>query len=43
MRYRVSVKSEGERSTVTVLDDKGQQQTNDIAKRILNLLMDDLR
>ncbi len=43
MRYRVSVKSEGTRSTVTVLDDKGQQQTNDIAKRILNLLMDDLR
>ena len=43
MRYRVSVKSEGERSTVMVLDDKGQQQTNEIAKRILNLLMDDLR
>ncbi|MCV2364066.1 outer membrane protein assembly factor BamC [Paucibacter sp. DJ1R-11] len=42
-RYRVSVKSEGEQSTVTVLDDKGQQQTNEIAKRILNLLMDDLR
>lgn len=42
-RYRVSVKSEGEKSTVTVLDDKGQQQTNDNAKRILGLLMDDLR
>lgn len=42
-RYRVSVKSEGERSTITILDDKGQQQTNEIAKRILNLLMDDLR
>jgi outer membrane protein assembly factor BamC len=42
-RYRVSVKSEGERSTVMVLDDKGQQQTGEIAKRILNLLMDDLR
>ncbi|MCV2370963.1 outer membrane protein assembly factor BamC [Roseateles oligotrophus] len=42
-RYRVSVKSEGERSVVTVLDDKGQQQTNENAKRILNLLMDDLR
>ena len=42
-RYRVSVKSEGEKSTVRVLDDKGQQQTNEIAKRILNLLMDDLR
>ena len=42
-RYRVSVKSEGERSTVMVLDDRGQQQTGEIAKRILNLLMDDLR
>lgn len=42
-RYRISVKSEGERSTISVLDDKGQRQTNEIAKRILNLLMDDLR
>jgi len=42
-RYRVSVKSSGETSTVSVLDDKGMQQTSDIAKRILNLLMDDLR
>ena len=42
-RYRVSVKSEGERSTVMVLDTKGQQQTDENAKRILNLLMDDLR
>ncbi|ALT77472.1 outer membrane protein assembly factor BamC [Paucibacter sp. KCTC 42545] len=43
VRYRVSVKSEGERSTVTVLDDKGQKQSSEISKRILNLLMDDLR
>lgn len=43
VRYRVKVTSVGERSTVMVLDDKGQQQTNEIAKRILNLLMDDLR
>lgn len=42
-RYRVSVKAEGERSTVMVLDTKGQQQTDENAKRILNLLMDDLR
>ncbi|MCV2352132.1 outer membrane protein assembly factor BamC [Paucibacter sp. Y2R2-4] len=42
-RYRVSVKSEGERSSVSVLDDKGQLQTSENAKRILNLLMDDLR
>lgn len=42
-RYRVSVKAEGERSVVKVLDTKGQQQTDENAKRILNLLMDDLR
>ena len=42
-RYRVSVKSEGERSVVKILDTKGQQQTDENAKRILNLLMDDLR
>lgn len=42
-RYRVSVRSEGERSTVMVLNDKGLQDTGEIAKRILNLLMDDLR
>ena len=43
VRYRVKVTSVGERSTVMVLDNKGQQQTGDIGKRILNLLMDDLR
>ena len=43
VRYRVKVTSAGERSTVIVLDDKGQQQTGEIGKRILNLLMDDLR
>ncbi len=42
-RYRVQVKSQGELSTVSVLDEKGQQQTGEIAKRILGLLMDDLR
>jgi outer membrane protein assembly factor BamC len=42
-RYRVSVKAEGERSVVKILDTKGQQQTDENAKRILNLLMDDLR
>jgi outer membrane protein assembly factor BamC len=43
VRYRVAVQSEGERSTVLILDDKGQQQTNEMAKRILQLLMEDLR
>jgi outer membrane protein assembly factor BamC len=43
VRYRVSVKTEGDKSTVRVLDDRGQQVTNDNAKRILGLLMDDLK
>lgn len=42
-RYRVSVKSVGELSTVQVLDDKGVVQTDDIAKRIISLMMDDLK
>ena len=42
-RYRVSVKAEGEKSTVRVLDDRGQAITDDNAKRILGLLMDDLK
>jgi outer membrane protein assembly factor BamC len=43
VRYRVSVKSEGDKSTVRVLDDRGQPITDDNAKRILSLLMDDLK
>ncbi len=43
IRYRVLVKPEGNTTVVSILDNKGQQQTNDIAKGILNLLMDDLR
>ena len=42
-RYRVSVKAEGDKSTVRVLDDRGQAITDDNAKRILSLLMDDLK
>ncbi|MFG6447396.1 outer membrane protein assembly factor BamC [Roseateles sp. BYS180W] len=42
-RYRVAVKSEGNVSTVSVLDEAGKLQTNEQAKRILSLLMDDLR
>jgi len=42
-RYRVSVKAEGEKSTVRILDDRGQAITDDNAKRILGLLMDDLK
>ncbi len=43
IRYRVSVKAQGNTTVVSILDSKGQQQTGDLAKNILNLLMDDLR
>ena len=42
-RYRVAVRSNGEHTTVLVLDNNGRQTTDDDAKRILGLLMDDLR
>lgn len=43
VRYRVSVKADGVKSTVRILDDRGQPIADDNAKRILSLLMDDLR
>jgi len=43
VRYRVSVKADGVKSTVRILDDRGQAITDDNAKRILSLLMDDLK
>ncbi len=43
VRYRVSVKTEGDKSTVRVMDDRGQAIADDNAKRILSLLMDDLK
>ena len=43
VRYRVSVKAEGAKSTVGILDDRGQTIADDNAKRILSLLMDDLK
>ena len=43
VRYRVSVKAEGVKSTVRVLDDRNQPIADDNAKRILSLLMDDLK
>jgi outer membrane protein assembly factor BamC len=42
-RYRVSVKAEGDKSVVRILDDRGQPVTDGNAKRILGLLMDDLK
>jgi outer membrane protein assembly factor BamC len=43
VRYRVSVKADGDKSTVRILDDRGQAIADDNAKRILSLLMDDLK
>jgi outer membrane protein assembly factor BamC len=43
VRYRVSVKAEGVKSTVSILNERGQAVADDNAKRILSLLMDDLK
>lgn len=43
VRYRVAVKADGVKSTVRILDDRGQAIADDNAKRILSLLMDDLK
>lgn len=42
-RYRVSVVADGQHSTIKVLNSQGQQVTDENAKRILRLLMEDLR
>lgn len=42
-RYRVSVKAEGDTSTVSVLDAKGVPENGDVGKRIVGLLVDDLK
>ncbi len=42
-RYRVNVKSEGERSTVAVLNDQGGPENGDAGKRIVALLLEDLK
>ena len=42
-RYRVTVKGDGERSTVTVLNGQGAPENGDAGKRITTLLLDDLK
>lgn len=42
-RYRVNVKAEGEVSTVSVYDAKGQPENGDAGQRIVKLLVDDLK
>jgi outer membrane protein assembly factor BamC len=42
-RYRVAVKGEGERSTVTILNNQGAPENGDAGKRITTMLLDDLK
>ena len=42
-RYRVSVKGEGERSTVSVLNNQGAPETGEAGKRISTLLLEGLK
>jgi outer membrane protein assembly factor BamC len=42
-RYRVLVKTEGEQSTVTVLNGKGEPENGEAGKRITTLLLEDLK
>jgi outer membrane protein assembly factor BamC len=42
-RYRVQVKGDGDRSTVTVLNAQGQPENGEAGKRIVGLLAEDLR
>jgi outer membrane protein assembly factor BamC len=42
-RYRVTVKAEGERSTVSVLNAQGAPENGDAGRRIVSLLVDDLK
>jgi outer membrane protein assembly factor BamC len=43
VRYRVLVKGDGDRSSVSVLNDKGIPETGEAAKRIITLLLADLK
>jgi outer membrane protein assembly factor BamC len=42
-RYRVQIKGESERSTVSVLNAQGQPENGDAAKRIVHILVDELK
>ena len=43
VKYRISVKSQGDSTTVAVLDAQGAPETSDNAKRIVQVIADDLR
>ncbi|HEX7638744.1 MAG TPA: outer membrane protein assembly factor BamC [Burkholderiaceae bacterium] len=42
-KYRISIKSGGDTSTVTVQNDQGQPDNSDNARRIVSLLVDELK
>ena len=42
-RYRVNIKSAGERSTVTVTTSQGAPETGDAGQRIVRMLADELK
>ncbi|WP_427915553.1 outer membrane protein assembly factor BamC [Ramlibacter sp. MMS24-I3-19] len=43
VKYRISVKSQGDTSTVAVLNSQGSPETSDNAKRIVQVIADDLQ
>jgi outer membrane protein assembly factor BamC len=43
VRYRIALKSEGERTNVTVQNSQGAAETGPVAQRIVALLVDDLK
>lgn len=43
VRYRIAVKSEGDKTNVTVQNSQGAPESSDVAQRIVALLVDDLK
>jgi outer membrane protein assembly factor BamC len=43
VKYRIALKSQGEKTTVSVLDSKGTPDTSPVAQKIVSLLADDLK
>jgi outer membrane protein assembly factor BamC len=43
VRYRIALKGEGERTSVTVQNSQGAPETGPVAQRIVSLLVDDLK
>jgi len=43
VRYRIALKGEGERTSVTVQNSQGAPETSDVGQRIVSLLVDDLK